>query len=150
MLPEPLHPAVVHFPIAFAFLVPLVAITALIVGKRWQGPVQLWLFVVVLQGLVCTSAFVANETGEEERVVVEDSVAAAPLDAHQEAGDLFHGVAWGVLIVAAVGLIRSKWQPVVQVVVVIGCIAVAVLAARAGSLGGDLVYEHGAAAHYNK
>lgn len=149
-MPEPLHPAVVHLPIALAFLMPLFAIAAFVVRKRWQAPATAWTIIVVLQGLLCVSAFVGNETGEEERGVVDSVVAAAPLDAHQDAAEIFHGVAWGVLVVAALGLIRGRWQAAAQLLAIAGCIAVAVLAARTGSLGGELVYKHGAASHYTK
>ena len=34
MLPDPLHPAVVHFPIVLMFLLPLAALAALWYGRR--------------------------------------------------------------------------------------------------------------------
>ena len=48
MLPDPLHPAVVHFPIAFAFLLPLAAIVSLWWGQATRRERSAWVPVLVL------------------------------------------------------------------------------------------------------
>ena len=52
MLPDPLHPAVVHFPIALAALVPLLAVLAIVAIRRRFLPPHSWWLVVLLQALL--------------------------------------------------------------------------------------------------
>ena len=42
MLPDPLHPAVVHFPIVLMVLLPFVAASALWAIRRGARPVRAW------------------------------------------------------------------------------------------------------------
>ena len=42
MLPNPLHPAVVHFPIVFMFLLPISAGVALWAIRRGANPLKAW------------------------------------------------------------------------------------------------------------
>ena len=52
MIPEPLHPAVVHFPIVIAIFLPLVALAALayirrgVDGRRAENPKPVELFLI--------------------------------------------------------------------------------------------------------
>ena len=85
MLPDPLHPAVVHLPIALAILVPLVAA----VRTRWRRgsaivPVRGWAFVVLLQVLLVGTAWLAIETGEDQEERVEKVVAERHIEDHEE------------------------------------------------------------------
>ena len=66
MLPDPLHPAVVHMPIALAILAPALALLAAVLISRKLVPPRTWLALVVLQGLLVGSAWLALETGEEQ------------------------------------------------------------------------------------
>jgi hypothetical protein len=42
MLPEPLHPAIVHFPIALASLLPVAVLLAILALRTGFLPVRLW------------------------------------------------------------------------------------------------------------
>jgi hypothetical protein len=60
--PDPLHPAVVHLPIALAVLMPLLAAAWIAAIAKGFLPARAWLAVVVLQVLLGASAWLAVET----------------------------------------------------------------------------------------
>ena len=74
MIPDPLHPAMVHFPIALASLVPMFAILAAIAIRAGWISARAWLVVVLMQAMLAGSAWVAHETGENEEEKVEKVV----------------------------------------------------------------------------
>lgn len=51
MLPNPLHPAVVHFPIVLAVLLPLFVIGALWAIRRGAAPLRAWSLPLAMAGL---------------------------------------------------------------------------------------------------
>ncbi len=77
-MPEPLHPALVHFPIVLAFLAPIAA--AIVLWSVHSGRLsrRAWLAVVILQVAVLGSGWLAAETGEEEEERVERVIAETP------------------------------------------------------------------------
>src|SRR5690242_5891191 len=89
MLPDPLHPAVVHFPIVLTFLLPLVALIALWRIRRGAPVRRTWAAAVAAAAALSLSAWVAMETGEGQEERVEDIVAHAPMEAHEEAAERF-------------------------------------------------------------
>ena len=75
MLPDPLHPAVVHFPVALAALTPLFAALIAIAIRAKRTPRRTWLLVVLMQALLVGSTWLAHETGEDEEERVEKVLA---------------------------------------------------------------------------
>jgi uncharacterized membrane protein len=147
-MPDPLHPAIVHFPIALAILLPLLGLLALL--SIWRGalPARVWWGVVLLQALLAGSAWWAIETGEEEEERVEHVVAEQHIHEHEEAAErllLLSGV--GLVIVAA-GLLPRRAGGIARVAGVVFAVGVAAASIDVGRLGGALVYEHGAANAY--
>lgn len=148
MLPDPLHPAVVHLPIALALLVPLVAAFALLASRFGFLPARSWAFAVLLQALLLGSAFVAQETGEEEEERVERVVAERHIEDHEErAEQLLIGAGLGLLVIGA-GLAPGRVGALARPLGLALSLLVAALAADVGHSGGRLVYEHGAASAY--
>lgn len=148
MLPDPLHPAIVHYPIVLATLLPLAAIVALILIARGSNARKTWTVIVVLSALLAVASFVALRTGEAEEEAVEEVVAEDPLHEHEEAGErmlVFSGV--GVLLMA-IGLANGKLGRAGRWIGTAGSVVLLVAAYQAGKLGGELVYEHGAASAY--
>ena len=84
MIPHPLHPAVVHFPIVFMFLVPLIMLGALLAIRRGVPHRRAWSLAVAAGALFSLSAWAAVQTGESEEDRVEDAVSHAALEAHEE------------------------------------------------------------------
>jgi len=147
MLPDPLHPALVHFPIVFTFLLPVVILGALWLARRNPGR-RTWLTPVIAAAALSASAWLAVETGEQQEERVESAVAEAPLEGHEEAANRFLLLSLGVLGVTAAGLVRGGIGKVARGAALAGSLALGVVGYQVGRSGGELVYEHGAASVY--
>lgn len=148
LLPTPLHPAVVHLPMALAVLVPLFAIGALVAVRRGALPMRSWSLAVAMFFALSASAWVSKETGEDQEDRVERIVPEAALETHEEAADLFLWLSVAVLGVSAVGLLTHKIGGPARVVATVGSLVLLVAGYRVGHSGGELVYTHGAASAY--
>jgi uncharacterized membrane protein len=140
MLPSPLHPALVHFPVVLMLFLPLVAIGALFAIRRGVAPLKAWAFPVGLAALLAVSAFVAVETGESEEHRVEDVVAKPAMETHEEAGKrfmLFSGIVFAIM---SVGLIRGGAGRAARAAGLAGALALTVAGVQVGHSGGRLVY----------
>lgn len=144
LLPTPLHPAVVHLPIAFAVLAPLVATGALVAIHRGGRPWRAWGLSVALLALLAGSAWVATETGEEDEERVERAVPEAALETHEAAADRFLALAIGVLGMAGVGLFAGRIGTGARVVATVGTLGLLVAGYQVGHAGGELVYRYDA------
>ena len=148
MLPVPLHPAVVHFPIVLAALLPISAVLAVWAIRRGAAPLRAWAIPAVLAASLTGSAWVALETGEAEEDRVEAFVPEAAIHEHEEAAErflLFSGV---VALVAGLGLVPGAVGAAARLVASAGTLVVVIAAVQVGAAGGELVYEHGAAQAY--
>jgi hypothetical protein len=148
MLPDPLHPAVVHLPVALALLVPLVAAFALAAVRLGFLPARSWAFVVLLQACLVGSAWLAQETGEDQEERVERVVDERHIEAHEERAErLLWGAALALVAIGA-GLAPGRLGGAARALALLLSLGVGALAFDAGRSGGALVYEHGAAAAY--
>lgn len=147
MVPEPLHPAVVHFPLTLALLVPLVSLAVLALIRWRVVSARAWLAVVALQALLAGSTWLAVETGEHEEEKVE-RVAERLIEEHEESGERFLVLASIGILVMGAGLLPGPVGAAGRVVGVAASVAMLVLAVRVGHPGGELAYEHGAASAY--
>ena len=148
MIPNPLHPAIVHFPIVFAVLLPLVAIGALWMIRRGATARRAWLLPVALAGALALSAFVAVQTGKAQEERVEDAVGKRPLESHEESAELFLVLSGVLLVVAGVGLVPGVTGRAARIVATLGAMGVLGAGYTVGRSGGELVYRHGAASVY--
>lgn len=148
MLPNPLHPAVVHFPIVLAFLLPLFAIGALVAIRRGARPLRAWSLPLAVGAALTLSSWVAVQTGEAQDERVERVVAEQPLESHEEAAELFLTLSGVLLLVSATGLVRGVVGRAGRVTATVGAVALVAAAAQVGHSGGELVYRHGAASAY--
>ncbi|MCC7261442.1 MAG: hypothetical protein IT369_02865 [Candidatus Latescibacteria bacterium] len=149
MLPSPLHPALVHFPIALMVLLPLVALVGLMAIQRGYPARRSWMVVVAFQGLLVLSAVVALKTGEKEEDRVEKVVAESLIGEHEEAAEAFLWAAALVLVVALAGLLEGRAGSLGRIIAGAGTLVVLALGVQLGSTGGELVYKHGAAQAYS-
>lgn len=148
MLPVPLHPAVVHFPIVLAVLLPISAALGLWAIRRGTSPLRAWAIPAALALALAGSAWVALETGEAEEERVEAFVSEAAIHDHEEAAErflLFSGV---VALVAGLGLVSGSVGAAARLVASAGTVVILIAAVQVGARGGELVYEHGAAQAY--
>jgi uncharacterized membrane protein len=146
----PLHPRIVHLPVALAMLMPLVTSGLLLAWWRGWLPRRAWAVAVALQLVLVVGGIVALRTGEADSRQAETVVAESLVDAHEDAGKLLTAGAFVVLLLTA-GALALKSDGAARAVAAlatVGTLAVLLLAWRAGHLGGQLVYVHGAARAY--
>ena len=146
MLPEPLHPAVVHFPIVLGVLLPFFAIGAVIMIRRGADLRPAWAITFALCAVLAVSAFAATRTGSEDEEIVEDVFSEHLIEEHEEAGDRFLWLSGAALALAALGFAPGTAGLVGRYGTAVGSIAIVAAGLQTGHLGGELVYEHGAAA----
>jgi uncharacterized membrane protein len=148
MLPDPLHPAMVHLPIALSIIVPLLAVLATAaIATRFIGR-RVWTLVVLLQALLAGSAWLAMETGEREEDRVERVVAERWIESHEEAAKTVVRLSAAGLAISAVGFVGGGVGLAGRVGLVVLSLLTFAATARTGSAGGELVYRHGAAMAY--
>ncbi len=148
MLPEPLHPAVVHFPLAVAVILPISAVVAIWAIHRGAAPLRAWAVPAALAVALTGSAWLALQTGEAEEERVEAYVPEAAVHEHEEAAERFLLLSGVVALVAGLGLLSGSAGAAARLVAFAGTVAVVVAAVQVGAAGGALVYEHGAAQAY--
>lgn len=145
----PLHPKLVHLPIALAILMPLFSgVLALAILRGWL-PLRAWLLAVGAQLLLVGSSVLAMRSGEDDEELVEGRVPEAALEAHEEAAERFTWSAAAALLLTLSPLLLHRHRRAV----VVGMIATTAAAGgvlwlgyEVGRAGGELVYQHGAAA----
>ena len=108
-IPNPLHPAVVHFPLVLGVLLPFVATWALIVSMRSTRGTRAWHLLAVTAVLLSVSAWVSVETGQDQEDRVENVVPEAAIHTHEEAAE---GFLLGSAIVTGVILLGLLSGPV--------------------------------------
>lgn len=148
LLPTPLHPAVVHLPIALTLLVPLFAIGALIAIHRGAKVLRTWSLAAAMLAALSLSAFVSLETGEDQEEKVEAVVPEQAFETHEEAAQAFFILSLGVLGVAGLGLVGGKVGTASRYLAAAGTLALVVAGYNVGHSGGRLVYTYGAASAY--
>jgi uncharacterized membrane protein len=150
MLPDPLHPAVVHFPVVLMLLLPLAAAGAWWAIRRGAVPARAWLVPVTVAAALASSSWVAVETGQREEDRVEKVVSKQRLEQHEEAAERFLGLSVALLVVTAAGLARGRVGAGARAVATIGALALVVVGVQVGHSGGTLVYGDGAASAYTR
>lgn len=148
MLPDPLHPAVVHFPMALVVLLPMVAAAALWVIRRGAHARRVWLVPVAFAGMLVVSSWAALQTGEAEEDRVEDVVSERALHEHEEAAERFMTLSGVLFLVAVAGLGGGSLGRAGRALSTAGSVGLVFLGVQVGAAGGELVYVHGAADAY--
>jgi hypothetical protein len=148
MLPNPLHPAIVHFPLVIAVLFPLIVVGAVWAIRRGARPRRAWSIPVAAAIALAASAWVAVETGEAQDERVERVVAEQPLSAHEEMAETFFRASIGLTALAVVGLFGGVIGSAGRLATIFGAVALVFGAVRVGHSGGELVYRYGAANAY--
>jgi uncharacterized membrane protein len=143
----PLHPLVVHIPIALSVLLPPLALAVLMAWKLEYMNPRTWHLVVALQAVLLIGGLAASRTGEADEEMVEEIVAHEDIEEHEERAEAFL-IASGVTLVVALAsslLLRRRQAWAIAVVATVLMAGVMVLGVRTGHAGGQLVYVHGAA-----
>ncbi len=148
MYPDPLHPAVVHFPIVLMVLQPVVLLGAFFAVRRGMAVRTAWGIAAAFSVLLAISAFAATYTGEESGEKVEEVIGDRFVDEHEEEGELFRNLALLTAAIVLVGLVKGKPGQVARSVAPVAALALVWFGYEVGHSGGALVYEHGAASAY--
>ena len=148
MMPDPLHPAVVHLPIALVILIPGLAILGIFLIHKGFLSSRSWGLIVLLQAVLVGSGWLALETGEEQEERVERVVAERHIETHEEAAERFLLLAGIGLLASAAGLLPRGVGALGRVAGTLATLAVLAAGVPVGHSGGELVYKHGAASAY--
>jgi uncharacterized membrane protein len=148
MIPDPLHPAVVHFPLVLAFLFPLFVGGAFWSMRRGTGARRAWLLPTIVAAALAGSAWLSVETGESQADRVERVVGEPAMESHEELAETFLTVAAIVAAVAAAGFAAGLVGRAARALTVVGSLALVGVVIPVGHTGGQLVYRHGAASAY--
>ncbi len=145
----PVHPMIVHFPLALTFILPiLILVFAFLIKTNKMSP-QGWLIIIGLQLMVVATGYISLETGENEEDLVAKVLDKKLIGEHEEAAETFVGSTVIVLVLSiGVFFIRNEFQFPVKIAIALVGLVSCYLAFLAGSLGGELVYKHGAASAY--
>jgi uncharacterized membrane protein len=147
----PFHPSIAHLPLALTVVLPFLIMTFAFFIKGNKMSSQAWLMIIGLQLTATISGYVALESGEDEEKVVEKVVDRKIIHEHEEAAEVFVGFTVLALVISiATYFLQKEKQFYLQLVVSGLSFIAAYLAYNTGKLGGDLVYQHGAAQAYVK
>jgi len=145
----PLHPIVVHMPMALVILLPLISIAAFIIYKKSENisGKKILVTVGVFHLLLTLSTFVALETGEKEEDKVESVVAERFIEHHEHKAEEFMSASSVALVAVFLTafLLADKFFTPSLVVVLILQAALVFMGYQVGHSGGELVYVHNAA-----
>jgi uncharacterized membrane protein len=143
VLPNPLHPALVHFPIVLLLLGAIVAVGAAVL-RRWNLP----LTAAILLGAGAIGSIVAVQTGEREGELVEGTPALeTALDQHESWAERTRLVGTAAALFAAAAVATSRWRLAARglgLATAATALAAGFCVAATGHYGGQLVYRHGA------
>lgn len=139
----PLHPKLVHLPIALAVLVPIFSLVLghLIYRKNWN--LNTWFIVISLQATLVASGFLAMNTGEKEEDRVKDVVEHGYIHEHEEAAEWFVYTGLAVLVISIAPVALKSKIPFLatSVATIIGTILVLSMGIQVGHRGGEIVYK---------
>lgn len=146
----PLHPSIVHLPLALTFLLPFLVLVFAWAIKSGKMSKEMWLVIVGMQILVTATGYLSLETGETDEQKVSAIVSKKIVHEHEEAAEIFVGT---TVISLASGIVAWFLQPAFQDKARFAVIFLSLLPVffgwQAGKLGGEIVYRHGGASAHS-
>jgi hypothetical protein len=143
MLPSPLHPAIVHFPIVFTILLPLVVLGSFWAIRRGTRPRRAWAAPLIAAGALFLSAWVAVQTGEADEERAEEVAGETALNTHEEAAERFLFLSGGVVVLMAAGLLGGTLGKAGRVVAGTAALGLVLAGYQVGHSGGRVVFGDG-------
>lgn len=137
-LPDPLHPAIVHFPIALAAAALLFDLWARV--RRGAGSACATAL-LALAAVGSVAAVLSGQAAYGDAVVPRSAQAA--VDRHEQMGEAVMFALLGLLGARAVAAWRRWRHPVLAWVLTLLLAVVVGLVGLTGHLGGQLVFRHG-------
>ena len=148
---SPAHPITTHLPIALALVIPVIMLVMLVSIKKGWWPARVWFIAVVLQAMALGGVYIAQDTGGDDAGVVIEKLGEEPIKEfiHEHAvwsdrlyWTLAGGLAVSFLAFCFPGVCAFR---LISLVVAVGAF---VPTYYTGHLGGELAYNHGAAAAF--
>jgi len=141
----PYHPLIVHFPVAISVILPILSTLILYFIMKKSFSSQLWIIALVFQGLTVATGYLALETGEMDEEKVEKVLSKKLIHEHEEAAEIFVGASVIVFVLGVLSLfIKESYRSKLRIASSVLSLVLPLLVYRAGHLGGELVYKHGA------
>ena len=142
----PLHPKIVHIPLALAVILPILNMALTLSWWRQWLPRRVWLISACLHAVMTLGSFVAMQTGESDLDIVEKVVSKSKIAKHEESAELFLWANVIAMLLALVAAIAENEKQGLQFAVICTVLSAvgAFLAIEAGDYGGKLVYKYGA------
>lgn len=143
-IPDPLHPAIVHFPIVLILLGTGTAVATLVFPRAALAG-----FSAVILAFAAAGAVAATWSGDEDEEKAERSGAAAKqvFEEHEEWGERARNAAILAALAAAAAAVSLKRLPrfsrVMAAITAIVALSASWCVIEAGHYGGQLVYQHG-------
>lgn len=146
----PLHPKIVHLPIALAILMPLLSTGLLLAIWRDWLQRRVWVLVAAGQLLLVGSGVLALRTGEADEGRVERTVPEAVIERHEAAAEQFVWAGGILLALSLAPLLFARKRAILLAgaATCVGTFVVLGLGYAVGQGGGEIVYGHGGAAAF--
>jgi len=143
-LPDPLHPAVVHFPIVLILLGTVIAVVAMFASRGVTTRIS-----AIVWALAAAGAIAATWSGEEDEDAAENAGPAAKqlFEEHEQWGERARNAA--ILAALAAGAAAAtvnrlpRFSGGAAVLTAVVSLAASWCVMEAGHYGGKLVYQHG-------
>ena len=98
--------------------------------------------------MLALSAWASLATGDQAGEKVENVVAEAPVETHEEAAETFLALSVGALVISLVGFRKDQIGTAARAAASVATVVLLVAGWRVGHSGGQLVYRYGAASAY--
>ncbi len=147
----PLHPAVVHLPLALTFVLPALIIVFIWAIRSGKMSREMWVVIVGLQLLITASGYISLELGETDEEKVSKVAGILLMQTHEQTAEIFVGTTVVSLAVGVVAIfLQAQFQIYARLGVLVLSLISCVFAFKTGQLGGEIVYaQNGASVHSN-
>lgn len=133
---------------AIVVLLPFTVIGAIWAIRRGAAPMWAWGVAAALHAILALSAWASLASGDPAKDKVEQVIAEAPIESHEEAAEAFLALAVAATVISLAGLRKDRAGQAARAVAAVGTVALLGAGWKVGHSGGQLVYRYNAGAVY--